>query len=158
VPLDGDRWLVAATEDSTYRVVEIDAHGAMLRTWRAPAIRPYRRTDAEVAAVAEQVAIGPARAAGSPERPRAGDPERFRYPRRIAAIERDGVGRVWILARHAGMPHGAFDVWRVDGTFLGTIPIAEPVRSFAIQGDRLIAWGEDANDEPAAWRYRILLR
>jgi hypothetical protein len=158
VPLDGDRWLVAATEDSTYRVVEIDARGVIVRTWRAPATRPYRRTDAEVAAVADQAAMGPAGAAGSPERPRAGNPERFRYPRRIAAMERDGLGRIWIHARHARLPHGAFDVWRVDGSFLGTIPLTEPVRGFAIRGDRLIAWGEDANDESAAWSYRILPR
>jgi hypothetical protein len=73
-------------------------------------------------------------------------------------MERDGLGRIWIHARHARLPHGAFDVWRVDGSFLGTIPLTEPVRGFAIRGDRLIAWGEDANDESAAWSYRILPR
>lgn len=156
--LGSETWLVAATEDSTYRVVEVDGRGTLVRTWRAPARRPYRRTDAEVAEIASRVAMGPAGAAGSPERPRAPDAEQFRYPRRISAMERDGAGRVWLHAHHAGAPNGAFDVWRPDGTFLGSVAITEPIRAFAIHGDRLVAWGEDANDEPAVWSYRILPR
>lgn len=159
LPVGGGRWLMAVTRDSTYRLVEFGPGGNAVRQWSRPAERPRRRTDAEVDALTSQVMRGPGGGAPSPEgRPPAPDRERFRYPPRITALERDGAGRIWVLAHHAGTTHGAFDIFAPTGNFLGTVRFTEPIRGFSIAGDRLVAWGEDANDEPALWRYRILPR
>jgi hypothetical protein len=159
VPIGDGRWVMAATRDSTYRLVEFGPGGRAVRSWSRPAAPPRRRTDGELDALTSQIMRGPGGGASSPEgRPPAPDRERFRYPPRITALERDGAGRIWALAHHAGTTHGAFDIFSPAGSFLGTIRFAEPIRSFSISGDRLVAWGEDANDEPALWSYRILQR
>lgn len=159
LPIGGGRWLMAATRDSSYRIVEFGAGGRSVRTWNRPAERPRRRSDSELDAITAQMMRGPGGGAPSPEgRPPAPERERFRYPPRITAMERDGTGRIWVLAQHAGSSHGLFDVFAPTGAFLGTVRFTEPITGFSITGDRMVAWGEDANDEPALWNYRILPR
>lgn len=150
------RLLVGATTDSTWRVMEFDERGRPLRQWTRPAERPRRRTDAELANLMTRMQGGPRGGTGSPEgRPTAPDAERFRYQPRIAGIEQDGTGRVWVQARHAipGATH--FDLFTPTGRFLGVITLREASDGFAIAGDHLVTWGVNDDGESILRRYRI---
>jgi hypothetical protein len=155
VPLDNGRWLMGASPDTTYRLIEFGPDGRPIRNWTRPIERPRRRTDAELAELTVTL-MRPPGGSNSPEgRPQAPDAERFRYPPRISGLDRDGAGRIWVHAQHAGTTHGAFDIFAPAGAYLATVRFREPIRGFAIGGEWMVAWGEDENGEPALWRYRI---
>ncbi len=149
--------VMAGTRDSSYQLIQVDSSGKVMRRWTRPAVQPRARTNSEVDELMRRVSLGPGGGARNPEgRAPAPERERFRYPPRILAIERDGAGRVWVQANHAGMGPTVFDVFSADGKFAGDVRVAEKVERFAIGGSHLVASGLDENDEPIVWTYRIV--
>jgi len=157
VSLAGGHRLMAATRDSSYRLVEFDAAGRFIRRWTGPSVTAGRRTEAEIDDLMRQMARGPGAQGGSPEgTPPAPARERFRFPPRILAVQRDSLGRIWALANHATLSRPQFDLFTPEGRFLGHVDIRLTLTAFRISGMQLLGWGESADGESVAWVARIL--
>lgn len=155
VALPGGHHLMATTRDSSYRLVEFGADGAAVREWRRPAVAPRQRSPDEIDALMLRVLRGPGGGASPEARGPAPEREQFRWPPRIVGLARDGGGRIWVRANHAGATQPVFDVFSADGRFLGTQRVTQPVNGFAINGVNLLTWGENDDGEAAVHLFRI---
>jgi hypothetical protein len=153
---DGHR-LMAATRDSSYRLVEFDATGKFVRRWTSPSVTAGKRTEAEIDDLRRRMVRGPGPAGGSPEgTPSAPARERFRFPPRIVAVQRDSLGRIWALSNHSTLPRPQFDLFTAEGRFLGHVKIRVTLTDFRISGMQLLGWGESGDGESVAWVARIV--
>lgn len=149
--------LMAATEDSTWRLLEFDRSGEVIARWVGPARQAAPRSASELDELAQRMQRGPGAGPGSPEgRPPRPDLSRYRYPPRIRALGEDGSGRTWVLARHRGPGAAALDVFSPAGRHITTVWLAERPEGMAVQGRRMVTWGVDADGEPTIWRHEIV--
>lgn len=149
--------LVGATRDSTYRLLEFDNAGAVVKRWIRPAERPLELSDEELRqrmGQGSRMGNAEARASGGP--PGRPDRGRFRFPPRIVGLAHDGEGRIWVRANHDVEAGSTFDIFTPSSQFLGMIQVPQRITGFAISGTQLVAWGASEDGEPAVWLYRIV--
>jgi len=116
-----------------------------------------RRSEAEIDDLLRLMARGPgsmgASSEGTPPPP---DRDRFQFPPRIVAVQRDSLGRIWTLANHSTLPRPQFDLYTPEGRFLGHVAIRETLTDFRINGTQLLGWGMSGDGESVAWIARIV--
>lgn len=145
--------VVVAAGDTLYTLTHLAPDGQSGRVWgrRVPA---KRRSAEEIRVLAGQLRRGPGSGASSPEGGR-GAPAVSPWAPRVAAVAVDDHGRLWALVYHGGETQAVLDVFSPDGAYLATVRPAPGVQRMRIEGNRLVAWGLDASDEPTVWAYRI---
>ncbi len=151
--MDDGRMLVASA-DTLYLVTELDGTGRAAQRWARPSYPVIRWTAAERARI-DQMAKAVAAEQGRPAP--VTDERTFSTKPTIpfGGLGVDAAGRVWVLPRAPyGQPRSV-DVFGADGRLLQSHRLPGDPSQMVVRGDRLLVWGVDEADEPAAWVYRI---
>ena len=79
----------------------------------------------------------------------------IRYRPRVQGFGFDASGRLLALVSNAGSTRPVVDVFAGDGTFLGTVKLAEHLTAFVARGTRVIGLSETADGEHVVHVYRV---
>jgi hypothetical protein len=137
--------VVADPDPVAYRVAQLAEGGAVSRVWGRPGLPPVAFSPSEL----EQIKAAYARDGLSFDR------RQFRVRPRIATLAMDEQGWLWVLRN---VPEGErlrLDVFGPDTELLGVLPLPRGVRKVVVRYDRLLAFGETPEGEPAVQVYRI---
>jgi hypothetical protein len=144
VALDGDP-IVADPDPKSYRLVQVNPAGHVVRMWERPGLPPVRFTSEELGKIRAALAR-----VGDPF-----DPERFAFAPRIMAIDLDEEGRLWVLRRSSGGASPALDVFGGDTRLLAEVAVPGTTRQVVVRRGRVLLTGTSEDDEPVVWVYRV---
>ena len=150
---------------SEYRIRRWSADGRLMAPDIVRAIERTPRTPEEIAEVEARLARAGSQmraamerqtgrsSSGTPAMP-AVDPLRNHFG--VGALQYDDAGRLWVRTARGGLARTIFDLFDVDGRFLGEMELPVAVAAYDIAGDHLLAAvrGEDDVPQISLWRIR----